>query len=490
MMIKKFFVPVLANLSAALAEILLMATAARLIASAALHPPLSALSLWITLVRAAGISRAGLRYADRFFSHKKIFVLLDELREKFFRHAAEKLPLKSGRNGAGDLLRTLTVKADLLKDFLPRVVLPIATGSLVMILLAGFLFSSIGIFAGILPGIFFADLILSALKKFDEPDDTDYRGKLLDFSDATDELKIYGTAPAIRKLNRAAENFSDEEFKIQVGQTNFDTAIKILNAAGICLVLLKLCEVADRIELTVWALILLAVLEIFAGIPAAVRTYKKIRAVRLGEEKNIPGEKNSSTTDFAAEFCAVDFGYNPAKNIFRNFNLQIRRGEKVAIVGESGAGKTTLLYLLTKLFVPDSGSVKTSGEVAAATFENFVFSESIRANFKILHENISDEEIFSALKISQLAGFDVDSPTGFDGANLSGGERVRLQIALAIAKNPDVLIADEPTAGLDKRRAENLIDALIEDADKKNRTLIIITHDLSIAKKFERVIRI
>ena len=138
----------------------------------------------------------------------------------------------------------------------------------------------------------------------------------------------------------------------------------------------------------------------------------------------------------------------------------------------------------------DSGSVKTAGEVAAATFENFIFSESIRANFKILHENISDEEIFSALKISQLAGFDVDSPTGFDGANLSGGERVRLQIALAIAKNPDVLIADEPTAGLDKRRAENLIDALIEDADKKNRTLIIITHDLSIAKKFERVIRI
>ena len=108
---KKFLPAILANLSAALSEILLMASAAWLIASAALQPPLSALSVGITLVRTAGISRAALRYADRFFTHKIIFKTLDELREKIFLDAVSKLPLKSGLTGEGELLHRLTVIA-------------------------------------------------------------------------------------------------------------------------------------------------------------------------------------------------------------------------------------------------------------------------------------------------------------------------------------------------------------------------------------------
>ena len=84
MSFKRFFPAIFANLAAALAEILLMAASAWLIASAALHPPLSKLSIGITLVRTAGISRAALRYADRFISHKVIFKLLDDLRRKIF----------------------------------------------------------------------------------------------------------------------------------------------------------------------------------------------------------------------------------------------------------------------------------------------------------------------------------------------------------------------------------------------------------------------
>ena len=95
----------------------------------------------------------------------------------------------------------------------------------------------------------------------------------------------------------------------------------------------------------------------------------------------------------------------------------------------------------------------------------------------MLHENISEEKILSALKICGLENFDTDSEIGEDGENLSGGERNRLQIALAVAADAEILILDEPTAGLDKICAEKLIDNLIEYADKKNRTLIIITHD-------------
>ena len=157
--------------------------------------------------------------------------------------------------------------------------------------------------------------------------------------------------------------------------------------------------------------------------------------------------------------------------------MQIERGEKVLIAGESGAGKTTLLYLMMKILQPDSGEILTSGKVAAATSTNYIFSQSIRFNFEIYAD---DAEILNCLKICQLENFDIDTEIGEDAAKLSGGERGRLQIALALAKNPDVLILDEPTAGLDKNIAENLIAALVEDCNKKNRTLIIITHDLNL----------
>ena len=473
MSFKRFFPAIVANLSAALSEILLMASSAWLIASAALHPPLSSLSIGITLVRTAGISRAALRYADRFISHKIIFKLLDDLREKIFLKAAKIFPLKSGRAHEGELLHDLTVSADLLKDFLPRVVLPLSTAALVMILLTFFLREPL------LPIIFLANLIPIALKA---ADDSDYREKILDFNDGRDELTIFGTKPAIKMLNQAAKEFGEENFKLTARKINFDTAFRVFNTAGFFFMLLKLSEVVDTIALTVWTLIFLATLEIFAQIPPAIRTWKKIRAIELPDEKISAAQ--ISTTNHAVEIKNFSFGYGGEK-IFDDFSLTIERGEKIALVGESGAGKTTLLYLLMKLFEPDSGTIAINGTISAATFTNYIFSASIRENFKILHENISDEEIFSALKLCGLENFDINAPIGEDGANLSGGERNRLQVALALAKDAEILILDEPTAGLDKNLAEKLISKLIEAT--KNRTLIVITHDSNYFSELGRI---
>ena len=476
---KRFLPAIVANLSAALSEILLMASAAWLIASAALHPPLSSLSVGITLVRTAGISRAALRYADRFISHKIIFKLLDDLREKIFLNAAKIFPLKSGRSHEGELLHTLTISADLLKDFLPRVVLPISTAAFVTILLTYFLFEPLKFFALILPAIFFINLMSI---KSQTADDSDYREKILDFSDGRDELKIFGTTPAIKILNQAAQNFGDENFKLTERQINFDTAFKIINTAGFFFILLKISVVVDTIGLTVWSLIFLATLEIFAQIQPALRMLKKIRAVKIEDGKNLPPAQILQT-NHAVEIKNLSFGYD--KPIFENFNLTIERGEKVAIVGESGAGKTTLLYLLMKLFPPDNGTIALGGKIAASTFTNYIFSASIRENFKMLHENISDEEILSALRLCGLENFDIDAPIGEDGENLSGGERNRLQVALALAQDAGILILDEPTAGLDKNLADKLITNLIEAT--KNRTLIIITHDSNYFSELGRI---
>lgn len=472
---KRFFPAIVANISAALSEILLMASSAWLIATAALHTPLSSLSIGITLVRTAGISRAALRYADRFISHKIIFKILDDLRGDLYKKAAKIFPLKSGRSHEGELLHSLTVSADLLKDFLPRVVLPLSTAALVTILLTFFLREPILLL------IFIANIILAAQINIKPADDSDYREKILDFNDGRDELKIFGTTPAIKILDGSAEKYCAEGFKLTARQINFDTAFKILNSAGFFFMMLKVSAVVDTIGLTVWSLIFLATFELFAQIPNAVRTFGKIKRLKDGKmESLIPAQ--ILTTDKAVEIKNLSFGYD--KHVLENFNLTIEHGERLAIVGESGAGKTTLLYLLMKLFPPDKGSIALGGTIAASTFANVIFSTSIRENFRMLHENISDEKIFSALKLVKLEDFDIDAPIGEDGANLSGGERNRLQVALAVASDADILILDEPTAGLDKNRAETLIQNLIA---LKNRTLIIITHDSNYFSELGRI---
>lgn len=485
MRFKNFLPAILANISAALSEILLMASSAWLIASAALHPPISTLSIGITLVRTAGISRAILRYADRFISHKIIFKLLDNLREDLYIKAAKIFPLKSGRAHEGELLHDLTISSDILKDFLPRVVIPITTSAIITILLMYFLFEPLKMFAIVLPMIFFMNLLLAAIINSKQADDSTYREKILDFSDGRDELITFGTVPAVKILDKAAKNFGEENLSLTTRQINFDTAFKVLNVAGFFFILLKLSAVIDTIALTVWTLIFLSTLEIFAQIPSAVRTLEKIRRLEDYKITSLKSEQVLSTNR-AVEIKNMSFGYSDEK-IFDNFNLTIERGAKIMIVGESGAGKTTLLYLMTKLFAPDSGTIALGGTIAASTFTNYIFSSSIRHNFQILHENISDEEILSALKLCGLENLDIDSPIGEDGANLSGGERNRLQIALATAKNAEILILDEPTAGLDKICAENLVASLTDNTNKKNQTLIIITHDSNYFSEFGRI---
>ena len=477
---KKFLPAILANLSAALAEILLMAASAWLIVRAAEKPPISALAIGITLVRTAGIFRAVLRYADRFFSHKTIFKILDDLREKIFLQVAKKFPLKTGKVFEGELLHRLTVTADLQKDFLPRVILPISTAFFVAIFLSVLLKNFVPII------MFFLNIVLAKIFKIKEADDSIYREKILDFYEGRDELKIFGVKPAIKKLNLSAEKFANEQEKIFSRQINFETFIKLLNAIGIFYILLNL-EVG-QIEFAVWIFILLSVFEIFCLIAPAVQTYKKISKIKL--EKIAEKSFTDLPTKFAIEFEKINFSYDGKNFVLKDFDLKVGRGEKICVVGESGAGKTTLLYLMTKNFFPDSGKISVNGNIFASTHENFIFGKSIRYNFEIYCGEISEEKIFEILKICQLENFEIDDEIGEDGNFLSGGERVRLQIALAVAKNPEILILDEPTAGLDKKRAEKLIDTVIEDSTKKNRTLIIITHDLDIAKKFDKTLKI
>lgn len=477
MRFRTFIPAIIANIAASLSDLLLISASAWLIATASLHPTLSSLSIAITLVRFAGISRATLRYIDRFCSHKIIFRFLDNLRGFFYRNAARTLPLKSGRSYEGEFLHSIIVSADIRKDFLPRGVIPLSTATVVTILLTLYTRQPL------IPLIFITNIALALLFDTKSADDSAYRSKILDFNDGREEFITFGTSYPIRQLNHYAKTFGEQNFLLSTRQIYIDTAFKLLNAAAFFFILLNIAPVADTITLTVYSLLFIAILDIFSQIHIAINFWKKIKAHTI-DFTPILTSNHVSTTNHAVEVKNLTFKYANDK-IFDDFNLNIARGDKIAIAGESGAGKTTLLYLITGLFAPDNGKIALGGSIAASTFNNYVFSNSIRYNFMILHENITDEQIFAALSVVGLENFNIDAPIGEDAANLSGGERNRLQIALAIAKNADILILDEPTAGLDKVCASNLISNLI--STQKSKTLIVITHDSNHFQLFRRV---
>jgi putative ABC transport system ATP-binding protein len=192
--------------------------------------------------------------------------------------------------------------------------------------------------------------------------------------------------------------------------------------------------------------------------------------------------------------------------VLRGVTLTIGRGEMVAIMGPSGSGKTTLLNLIGCLDKPTSGkyildgnevSRLSRGELAKVRSQKigFVFQSfnllprlSALANVELglRYAGVYDRKIaLEALERVGLADRAHHRPT-----ELSGGEQQRVAIARALVKNPPLIIADEPTGNLDSRTSEEIISVLTDLHKESNLTLVMVTHELDIARHCQRIIRI
>jgi subfamily B ATP-binding cassette protein MsbA len=194
-------------------------------------------------------------------------------------------------------------------------------------------------------------------------------------------------------------------------------------------------------------------------------------------------------------FEHVTFGYDDRK-LFDDFNLVVKPGQLVALVGQSGSGKTTLTNLLLRFYDPQGGAVTIGGtdirevssrdlrsQIAVVTQETILFNESVRRNIELGRPGSSDADIREAARHAHADEFIRESPQGYDtligekGANLSGGQRQRLAIARAILKNAPILILDEATSALDTE-SERAVQAALNDL-MQGRTTICIAHRLS-----------
>src|SRR6266545_1288630 len=178
--------------------------------------------------------------------------------------------------------------------------------------------------------------------------------------------------------------------------------------------------------------------------------------------------------------------------VFRDLNLEVARGEMVAVTGESGVGKSTLLHLLGGLDRPTSGSVKIgefdiakNAELDLACFRNrrigFVFQFH-----HLLPEFSATENVMMPLLIGGAAKRDAAHRPG----ELSGGERQRVALARALVSSPALLLADEPTGNLDQRTGDE-VHALIRQLQREERlTAVIVTHNEKLAGLCDRALRL
>ncbi|QVY63644.1 ABC transporter ATP-binding protein [Cytobacillus gottheilii] len=208
------------------------------------------------------------------------------------------------------------------------------------------------------------------------------------------------------------------------------------------------------------------------------------------------------------QFKDVSFKYNEnEEDVLKHINLDIQKGETVALVGMSGGGKSSLVGLIPRFYDVSDGSILLDGKdirsfkvrslrdkIGMVLQDNILFSESVKTNILLGKPEGTDEEVIQAAKAANAHDFIMSLPEGYDtkvgerGVKLSGGQKQRIAIARIFLKNPPILILDEATSALDLE-SEHLIQESLEEL-AKDRTTFIVAHRLSTITHADRIILI
>ena len=206
----------------------------------------------------------------------------------------------------------------------------------------------------------------------------------------------------------------------------------------------------------------------------------------------------------------INLNYNINGNdirVLKNINFEIKKNERVAIIGESGSGKTSLLMLMSGLEKPSTGSIifqnidfsKVSEEEKTVIrkkkigliFQQFYLIPNYTAienvMFPMQINNIKNEKEKASLILSDIG---LDHRKNNLPSELSGGEQQRVAIARAISFNPDIILADEPTGNLDRTNTDRVSNLLLDYSKTKKISLVLVTHNINLAKKCDRIIRL
>ena len=224
-------------------------------------------------------------------------------------------------------------------------------------------------------------------------------------------------------------------------------------------------------------------------------------AERVFEIMDLPlevdeGTKHMTNIKGNIKFENIHFSYVEGEEVLKGFNLSVKPGQKIAIVGATGSGKTTVVNLLMRFYDPQEGEITIDGinindipkqelrkNISIVLQDAVLFETTIRENIKYGNENASDEEVKNSAEMSNASYFIERLPQKYEtylsesGSNLSQGQKQLLTIARTILADPKILILDEATSSVDTRTEKNIQDAMVKLM--KNRTSLIIAHRLS-----------
>lgn len=238
-------------------------------------------------------------------------------------------------------------------------------------------------------------------------------------------------------------------------------------------------------------------------IASAERVFEVLDEADMSEEPVFLDDVRD--TDAIVSFQNMAFGYAPGELLMTNFNLDVFKGQKVAIVGPTGAGKTTIINLLERFYDVNKGHIIYKGndvrnmkretlrsEFSMVLQETWLFTGTIFENIKYGNMKATDEQIYASAKAAHADDFIRRLPEGYDtilnedASNISQGQRQLLTIARAFLANPEVLILDEATSSVDTR-TEILIQRAMEDL-LQGRTSFVVAHRLSTIKDADNII--
>ena len=291
--------------------------------------------------------------------------------------------------------------------------------------------------------------------------------------------------------------------------TLFLVAFEILRAAGLIMVAYSDLSIGMMFAMFgyIWFIMtpvqdILSMQYSYATAMASLKRVNKI--LNLKQEPN--GKKRFEDKKIGVNISLRNlcFSYSESRELLKDISLDIRAGEKIALIGASGSGKTTLAQIIAGFYNKNSGKLLYNGikiedldkkslrsELFLVLQMPILFNNTLRFNITMGDESVSDKRIYKALEISQLSQTvldmenKLDTIVGKNGVRLSGGQRQRLSIARMIIANPSVVIFDESTSALDVHTELKLFSDLEEIL--KDKTVITIAHRLSTVKNVDKI---
>ena len=453
---------------------------------------------------------------------------LYDIRRKLFNHM-EKLSLSFfDRNKKGDLMSRFINDISIISDALSEAVIQIIGSSITLIGVVIIMFAVNPILAVVniltVPLLFILALLIGKKAGIYFLEQQNNLGKLNSYSEEMiTGMKVVKSCvkekDTVKDFEKYNDNLKDSVVKAQLYSnlimpanlivTNLGNILLI--AVGAFMIIDGKISIGELLAFISYASMFRQPINQLASLFASVNE-GLAGAERVFEVMDTPIEiKNKKKAIKKDKFIGnvvlenVTFGYNENKMVLKNINMNIQKGQKIALVGKTGAGKTTIANLLPRFYDIKEGKIKIDGinikdislknlrkRISIVLQETYLFKGTIEENIKYGKMDASKEEVITASKKAQAHDFIKRLPDGYKsivqegGSNLSQGERQLISIARAILVNPDILILDEATSNIDTKTELEIGIGMKELM--KNRTSFVIAHRLSTIKDADEIL--